>query len=61
VFQANDQKNVSTIFICNTVQVFVDYFSEGLRKEYYSKGIIVQVSIILSLIILLMYSRNVTI
>lgn len=32
---------VSTIII----QIFVDYISEGLHKEYGSKGIIVQVSI----------------
>ena len=29
--------------VCTVLQAFVDYFSEGLRKEYCDKGIIVQV------------------
>ena len=31
-------------------QIFVDYFSDGLRKEYCSKGIVIQVSFVLGML-----------
>ena len=40
-------------------QIFVDYFSDGLRKEYCSKSIVVQVSFVLGMLELTVTCNNI--